>query len=83
MGSIGKVFSLLLIVLLAVASLIILAKPALAQTPTPTSTPTTPEQSAFPFQDVIARIQPISPADNASYSGNIPINMTVRFLHGA
>jgi hypothetical protein len=34
---------------------------------------------AFPFKDISAEIQNISPADNGSYTGNVPLNISVRF----
>lgn len=33
----------------------------------------------FPFKNVIAGIQNISPTDNGSYTGDVPLNISVRF----
>jgi len=33
----------------------------------------------FPFTEIIARIQNISPADNGSYIGDAPLNVSIRF----
>ncbi len=37
------------------------------------------EKSFFDFNKVIARIQPISPAEDESYLGDVPIELSIRY----